>query len=732
MPKYTEYQKVFRIGKLNSGKAQSQPRARDRSRRPQWSSDTNNQNDSSITVPSIGQDRTSKEPKTKQNATDLSPKLSEAQRRLQHLEKVVASLVDANAVPLKILDQPTPPSSDESLSGSMRINKPPDMQAQQVSNTPLIGRLEVRGLEANYSGGTHWETILADIKDIQECLANEVQNEVLETLASATGEEPDIVFGVSEPVFLAEALEMLPSRHVTDKLLSVFFSSHHLHIPFIHRGKFLREYESFWNDPSSVPYLWISILFSALDLGSWVSYMSNLDAIEPLEQVGPRPLLRIAGQILVAGQYPKARPYSVEAVLLYGICKFVQRVDHDTEPWLVIGVAARMAVRMGYHRDPKHLPHISPFEGEMRRRTFSILMAFDLLLSFQAGLPATIHEDSCDTDLPGNLFDEDFDEDATVVPPSRPYTVPTPMIYHCFKGRLCRSFRPVSRLALSPTVPTYEETMKADAELRRGHALIPPSLAMKPWSLSITDEVRVIMHRFNVDLLYQSGIMIIHRMYLSHERWNPAYEYSRKTCIQASLAMLKWQADVHIATQPGGQLRNSKWMATSLTQHDLLLAAMIACLDLYESHRQGEVAKMTEAELEDRRKTYNALKVSHHIWTLRGSGSRDAKRASTMLGVMMAKIPDPNVAQVSGVDNPLDVSQEQDTTIPGSTTIALSNLSLWEQELGDPFMGTHAHGEQGPESAAFEALLRDEEVNWSLVDKYLFGRGQDDFMMGDL
>lgn len=73
-------------------------------------------------------------------------------------------------------------------------------------------------------------TFYVQIKDIQECLANEVQNEVSETLASATGEEPDIVFGVSEPLFLDEALQMLPSRDVADNLLSVFFSAHHLHI----------------------------------------------------------------------------------------------------------------------------------------------------------------------------------------------------------------------------------------------------------------------------------------------------------------------------------------------------------------------------------------------------------------------------------------------------------------------------------------------------------------------
>lgn len=77
---------------------------------------------------------------------------------------------------------------------------------------------------------------------------------------------------------------------------------------------------------------------------------------------------------------------------------------------MIMGVAARLAIRMGYHRDPRHLSSISPFEGEMRRRTFFTVQMFDLLLAFQAGLPAIIHEDECDIEPPKNLLDADFDE----------------------------------------------------------------------------------------------------------------------------------------------------------------------------------------------------------------------------------------------------------------------------------------------------------------------------------
>jgi Fungal specific transcription factor domain len=95
----------------------------------------------------------------------------------------------------------------------------------------------------------------------------------------------------------------------------------------------------------------------------------------------------------VAGRYQKARPYSVEALLLYGVCKYMREEVPDKDAWMIMGISARLAMNMGYHRDPRHLANISPFEGEMRRRTFFIVEIFDLLFSFQAGLPAIIHEE---------------------------------------------------------------------------------------------------------------------------------------------------------------------------------------------------------------------------------------------------------------------------------------------------------------------------------------------------
>ena len=356
---------------------------------------------------------------------------------------------------------------------------------------------------------------------------------------------------------------------------------------------------------------------------------------------GAHAFLARAAQALVAGHYQQARPYSVEATMIFAMCKFFGTRNQDTEPWLMMGVAARLALRMGYHRDPRHLAHLSPFEGEMRRRTFSTLQTFELLLSFQAGLPAIIHEQVCDTEPARNLFDDDFDEFSTAIPPSRPSTDPTPMLYYRYKGEVAHIFRIIARQALSPRPPAYQDVMQLDGELRKTRSEIPPSLVWKPLTSSITDETYSIMHRLNLELLYQKSMMILHRRYLSYDRSNPDYRSSREACVAASTQVLQYQAEVHQAGQPGGQLHNDRWLASSIALHDFLLAGMIFCLELYESHRDSDVRALSEAEAQTQAKKYNVLKTSQEIWQMRQNVSPDAKRAATVLRVMLSKIRGP-------------------------------------------------------------------------------------------
>lgn len=261
-------------------------------------------------------------------------------------------------------------------------------------------------------------------------------------------------------------------------------------------------------------------------MGSQMKQSNGREVSEYPPDPGKPPFFIRAGQALVAGRYDKARQYSVEALLLYAFCSFRRKEDRDTETWMLMGLATRLAMRMGYHRDPRHLANISPFEGEIRRRTFMIVETFDLLLSFQAGLPPIIHEDEYDADPPGNFFDTGFDEECKALPPSRPVTDPTPMLYYCYKSRLAKMLRSVIRHALALKPTSYGRTMKLDREIHEMHTDIPPSLRMRTLASQFMDPPHVIINRLNIGQMYLRCLIVLHRKYLSHERSNPDFAYS--------------------------------------------------------------------------------------------------------------------------------------------------------------------------------------------------------------
>ncbi|KIW22385.1 uncharacterized protein PV07_12275 [Cladophialophora immunda] len=720
MPDLSQYQNVFRIAKPNA---------------PKRSGQAAKSKHQSNGLP----EQTSGGPAPDHNRSlDDGDNISKAQSRLQKLEEMVTMLMQANQDTSGQGSQATPPSPGSSQRAASTSAPPntatataPSMaDTSPVASDPIPnGHLDIRGTETKYLGATHWATILENIKDIQECLAPE-PGDGEDGDFSNHRNDPDIVLSDLQPLTLAEVCSLLPPRPVVDKLLSVQFNARFLHIPFIHKQKFLREYESFWNDPSSVSFLWLSILFSSMHLGSRIARPEEIDFFRSLKEASDL-FLTCAGRALVAGHYQKARPYSVEAMLLYAVSRFFQQGDSETEPWLLMGVAARLALRMGYHRDPSHLAHISPFEGEMRRRVFSTVQTFELLLSFQAGLPAIIHEEGCDTAPPGNLFDEDFDEFSTAIPPSRPLTDPTPMLYYCYKGHLAQTFRKVARQALSPRVPAYADVLSLDGELLKIRAEIPPSLKWRPLGSSVTDETHIIMHRLNLELVYQKGMMILHRRYLSHERMNPAFEYSRNACITASVQMLRYQAEVDQATQPGGQLHNSQWTTSNLAHHDFLLAAMITCLDLYESHRQTRTKALSALDLDAQRIKYDALKVSHDIWQSQKSTSLDARRASNILAIMLSKIPRPGSQmqeEFNGTHSAsTDITQPLSQVSLDAVRTASTNESRSEGEPSAPndpsiFLFDSGHSaSQDPASQEFlDVIFSDSDmVDWGILDQYI-------------
>lgn len=389
----------------------------------------------------------------------------------------------------------------------------------------------------------------------------------------------------------------------------------------LHAPAFQEQYRRFWKDPTDTPTMWLGLLFSILSLAA----SFGLRDIDPTSD-GARKILAqvnqyhtLAGSAAVLADFTKPKEHTLECLILYAAG--LRSNNAFVNVWLMIGLAIRLALRMGYHRDPSNYPAISPFDGEMRRRVWAIISMIDVLISFQLGLPSMVRTLQSDTEPPRNLLDRDFNVNDEALPPSRGVEELTPSSYTRAKLKIVRVFADASEMSHATIPPTQDFIIALDHQLEEAKAQVPPLLQMPDISELVTDPAEQLMCRFNLDLLYLKTKMVLHRRYLeqpfaqlSLPEQQLGIGFSRKTCLDSALKVLQHHHTIYVATQPGGQLESVRWYMGSISTHDFLLAAMILCLELSQQISDNE-AVTGEILCPKRAEMMDALEKSQKIWS---------------------------------------------------------------------------------------------------------------------
>jgi hypothetical protein len=331
-----------------------------------------------------------------------------------------------------------------------------------------------------------------------------------------------------------------------------------------------------------------------------------------------------------------------------------------------MGTIIRLAIRMGYHREPSKTPGISPFDAEMRRRVWVNIFQVDALMSFQMGFPSMIPTEYCDAQLPRNLEYSDFWVGMEALPPSRPLFADTPILYIITKAGMMGMFKKIVAHTQSLASPTYDKTIALDLEAREVYSNIPDILQRRDVGRCFLDTSTRILERCNIELLYLKSIVVLHRRFVSYEPATPRFETSRRACAEAALDMLARQADLAQASQPGGRLHEDRWMLGSLMAHDFLLAAMVLCLDLSVRLRFDN----TTDDLASR--TYLALQTSRQVWTATSSLSPEAHTAAFALDLMLRKVSEKNAEALTqhAAASALDMASLVDPGLPYADLIS--------------------------------------------------------------
>lgn len=535
-----------------------------------------------------------------------------------------------------------------------------DSEVEQVSKG--IGIMKVDNGRAIFASDAHWYAIMAEIGEVKkyfESHKEDYSKHLAKVQAARAHENPGSAFLLQGPAAKDkdELLEAFPNKADSDRLIARYFNAYDPSVHIIHGPSFQKQYDAHWMNPGATSVVWLGLCYAMMTL-ALQSYDRAGD--EPPEYRGRARELSheyrlLTAQCILLADITQPIAQLLETLVLHVQAEYGRSRDAEPGVLLLTSLCVRLAMRMGYHRDPGPYTSITPFMGEMRRRVWTFIRQIDLLISFQFGMPAMVRTDHIDTQPPRNLYDDEIHEDMKALPPSRPSFEATPMTYMIAKSRMTFTFGQIVERTQSLTnPPSYEETMSFDQQLRDIRASHPPLLQMRSFQDSARDPANLIMQRIGLELVYLRSLFVLHRRFIARGRDNPRYAYSRRTCIDASLEMLAHQATLHEEAQPGGRLRSVKWYISSLTTHDFLLAAANVCMDLFhaveaECRANSNVRKtssnpssptyVAETYPEGRRESMMAaVERCIGIWESVREDSMEAYKASIGLRVMVDKL----------------------------------------------------------------------------------------------
>ncbi len=150
----------------------------------------------------------------------------------------------------------------------------------------------------------------------------------------------------------------------------------------------------------------------------------------------------------------------------------------------------------------------------MRRRVWALILELDTLNSFIFGLPIHVSRRHTDTEPPRNLHDEDLNEDMTALPPSRPDTEMTRMLYQILTYRIISVFANIVDVVTDFAGSSYTRVLQLDLELTESDQRIPAVLRPRPPIQALMDPIGLIIKRYWLQMLVLRARCVLHRRWL--------------------------------------------------------------------------------------------------------------------------------------------------------------------------------------------------------------------------
>ncbi|KAH7082142.1 hypothetical protein FB567DRAFT_530667 [Paraphoma chrysanthemicola] len=327
-----------------------------------------------------------------------------------------------------------------------------------------------------------------------------------------------------------EIQDSVPAKEVCDALIECYLRTFEGVFRVLHVPSFRKEYESYWIGLSPTkPSVTLKILL-ACAIG--VPFYSGPD--QPSLRTACAKWIQAAAQWL-SGPHAKSKlnMTGLQIQILHLLARQVCSVDGD-HIWIPAGTLLRTAMHLGLHRDPANFSNISVYHREMRRRLWATVLEITAQSSLDMGMPPMISVNDYDTKAPSNINDEDIGEgldkgldekqpdeytDSSIqITFTETLPVRLEIIRLINNLRFDLSYDDVLKIGSDLNDACRSQTIFLKSALNAGHAITPFQIKM-------------------ADSLVRRFVLCLHRPYFAKAKENPQYHYSRKMCLDTSLAI---------------------------------------------------------------------------------------------------------------------------------------------------------------------------------------------------
>lgn len=324
--------------------------------------------------------------------------------------------------------------------------------------------------------------------------------------------------------------DYVPPRETADKLVHLYLRVFESTYRILHVPSFQRDYAGYWNDPENVNAGFIVKMLLVMAIGSMFYQEPDFSSI------------RLAAQqwVYVALSWMSA-PFEKGRLNFCGLqvhCLVIlarqsTAVGADLV-WIDIGSLIRMAITMGFHRDPKLFPRMSVLHAELRRRLWATVLEMAVQCSFNSGNPPLISPGDWDTEPPSNIDDCEVDETTKTPPASKPSSIYTQT---SISLQLLKSLS--TRLEIARLVNNFRSELCYDDVIRLGTEIM--AFAREGVLLAQNSPVQpTTIQRNLLDSPLRQVLLTLHFPYAMKARTDPRFYFSRKVCLDTAITVFTY------------------------------------------------------------------------------------------------------------------------------------------------------------------------------------------------